>query len=68
MQYKKGENVYINFMDGVMIVEILNIIRNRYEIEVKGKKFLMKEEEVSKIAKVLKGSVSIKRASNGAEE
>lgn len=55
MKHKVGEEVYVNFNDGIMKTEILRIRNNKYVVSIRGAEFEMKENEVSKEAKIIRG-------------
>ena len=64
MKFKKDDEVYVNYMDGVMLVKILKVRRDGYEVKINGNNFLMGFNEVSKVAQVLIGVPPIRRASS----
>ena len=68
MRFEKGNEVYVNYMDGVIKTKILHVHRDGYSVEVRGTRFHMGFNEVSLEAKVISGVPPIKRASCGAEE
>ena len=55
IKHAVGDKVYVNFNDGVVLVEIKNILLDEYEIHIGGQVFWVKEHEVSLDAKKIKG-------------
>lgn len=68
MTYSVNDYVYVNYVDGTIKAKIVEIINNRYRLEIKGHYFLMNENEVNDKPNIIKGIVPIYRASIGAEE
>lgn len=68
MLHKKGDNVYVNYNDGVMKVEILEENSDSYRIKIADRNFTMKENEVSSKPNKIKGVSAFRSASCGAEE
>ena len=68
MTHNVNDEIYVNYMDGVIEAEIVEIINSRYRIKVKGYYFLMNENEVNNKPEIIKRVVPIYSASVGAEE
>jgi hypothetical protein len=68
MKHSIGKVVYVNYEDGMMMTQILDVSDKGYRIEIKGKSFLMGFNEVSESPNQILGVKPIRRASSGAEE
>ncbi len=55
LRHKVGDEVYVNFNDGVKKSKILQTRGNKYVVNMGGVEIEMKENEVSLEAKVIKG-------------